>query len=106
MKAAESAAGAEPARFHFGDAGGARPAPERREQHFERFALAFGDDFDGAIFLIAHPSGQAEVGGAALGEIAETDALDAPVNDGMKLFAHDLPFDSAGIVDQKRGRKS
>lgn len=83
-----------PVGIDLGDLGGAWPAIEEGEQAFEGGAVAFGGDFDGAISLIAYPSGEAKFAGTVLGGVAEADALDSTVYNGVELveirFGHDL----------------
>ena len=66
------------------DAAAARAAFEAGAQIFEIGGLAGSDNFNGAIFGVAHPAAQFEFAGLALHEPAETYALYAALNEEVK----------------------
>src|SRR5205814_8469127 len=54
------------------------------EASFERrkfFGVAGGEQFDGGIFIVAHPADQPELAGFTLDEPAEADSLDSSSDD-------------------------
>ena len=63
-------------RLDFVDAGAGRPAPHRHFESLQRIGVAFGDDLDAAVMLVADVALNALALRGILDEKPEPDALD------------------------------
>ena len=76
-----------------------RAFTNRLQELLQDRALALGHDLDRAVGAVAHPSSNAHRTGGARDEVAEADALDVAMDDGMKaLHGFRLTAMSSSIV--------
>ena len=66
------------------DAAPARPFAQGDAQFSKTFFIAAGDDFDIAIFGVAHPAPKAQLAGLAMHKPAEADTLHAAFDEEVK----------------------